>query len=70
VTSPALHLACRHAAGAQSGPLPPRPPQIAGALHYIHGRNILHRDLKTQNILLNGTGVPILADFGISKVRG
>lgn len=43
--------------------------QIAGALHHIHSRNILHRDLKTQNILLAGGGIVMLADFGISKVQ-
>ena len=30
--------------------------QMALALHFMHGKNILHRDLKTQNIFLkNGT---------------
>eukprot|EP00421_Protoceratium_reticulatum_P045599 CAMPEP_0168455820 /NCGR_PEP_ID=MMETSP0228-20121227/50954_1 /TAXON_ID=133427 /ORGANISM="Protoceratium reticulatum, Strain CCCM 535 (=CCMP 1889)" /LENGTH=513 /DNA_ID=CAMNT_0008470691 /DNA_START=47 /DNA_END=1585 /DNA_ORIENTATION=+ len=38
------------------------------ALHYIHGKNILHRDLKTQNIFLMKSGEAKLGDFGISKV--
>ncbi|KAI8474690.1 MAG: kinase-like domain-containing protein [Monoraphidium minutum] len=42
--------------------------QVAGALHYIHSRRVLHRDLKAQNVLLAGGGVVMLADFGISKV--
>ena len=30
--------------------------QITSALKFIHGRNILHRDLKTQNVFLTVTG--------------
>jgi len=41
--------------------------QMALALHYMHSRNILHRDLKTQNIFLKN-GLMMLGDFGISKV--
>jgi len=37
-------------------------------LHYIHGKSILHRDLKTQNIFLTRTGMVKLGDFGIAKV--
>lgn len=40
--------------------------QMAIALHYIHEKNILHRDLKTQNIFLRN-GLIQLGDFGISK---
>jgi NIMA (never in mitosis gene a)-related kinase len=45
--------------------------QIVLALKYVHGRHILHRDLKTQNIMLGGPdGRTIkLGDFGIAKVR-
>jgi serine/threonine protein kinase len=41
--------------------------QMALALHYMHSRNILHRDLKTQNIFLKN-GFLKLGDFGISKI--
>jgi serine/threonine protein kinase len=40
-------------------------------LHHVHSQNILHRDLKTCNILMCGTGpskVLKIGDFGISKV--
>ena len=41
--------------------------QIAFALQYIHKKNILHRDLKTQNIFLTSQNLIKIGDFGISK---
>ena len=41
--------------------------QIADALSYIHGKNILHLDVKPSNILLRENGDAVLIDFGISK---
>mmetsp|Transcript_21278 Transcript_21278/g.21988 ORF Transcript_21278/g.21988 Transcript_21278/m.21988 type:complete len:490 (+) Transcript_21278:186-1655(+) len=41
--------------------------QIMWGLAYLHYDNLLHRDIKPGNILLNCRGVVKVADFGISK---
>jgi len=41
---------------------------IAQALSYAHQANIIHRDVKPANILINQAGNPMLTDFGIAKV--
>lgn len=38
--------------------------QLLRGLSYCHGRKILHRDLKPQNLLINERGELKLADFG------
>ncbi|CDW78816.1 UNKNOWN [Stylonychia lemnae] len=42
--------------------------QIIEGLGYIHSKNILHRDIKLDNILLDGKGKVKIADFGVSKL--
>ena len=41
--------------------------QIAKALEHAHSRNIIHRDIKPQNIMLLRDGTLKVADFGIAK---
>jgi len=41
--------------------------QAARGLSYVHGRGILHRDVKPQNLLLSRLGEVKLADFGLAQ---
>jgi serine/threonine protein kinase len=61
----------------QDGPMPlPRAVellrQIGGALDEAHGEGVVHRDLKSDNIMLlssSGTDYAKVLDFGIAKIK-
>jgi serine/threonine protein kinase len=42
--------------------------KMAGALAATHETDVLHRDVKPQNVLLSRYGEPALADFGIARL--
>ena len=44
-------------------------PLLAGLSH-AHLKQLEHRDIKPGNILIDDAGQPLLADFGIAKIRG
>ena len=60
---------------ARNGPLPPHEVarivrEVAWALAYAHGRGVVHRDIKPDNILIErGSGRALVTDFGIAQAR-
>ena len=44
--------------------------QLLSALAYLHARFVLHRDVKTSNLLYGNDGRLLLADFGLARPYG
>lgn len=56
----------------RDGPMPLREAvhlvaEIARAVHHLHDHGILHRDVKSSNILLDRNRTPYLTDFGLAR---
>jgi len=42
--------------------------QVASGLQYLHGRDIVHRDIKSKNLLVMSDGRVVIADLGLAKL--
>src|SRR5690606_38742574 len=42
--------------------------KVCSAIQYAHDKQIVHRDIKPGNILINAGGSPKILDFGIAKI--
>ena len=45
-------------------------PPLCDALEFAHQRNIVHCDIKPENLILNTSGKVKIADFGIARILG
>ena len=44
--------------------------RLCGALAYLHGEGVVHRDIKPQNVIIRPDGTPVLLDFGLASYFG
>jgi RNA polymerase sigma factor (TIGR02999 family) len=44
--------------------------RLASALEAAHARRVLHRDIKSHNVMLDPTGQPLITDFGLARLLG
>src|SRR4030067_3816294 len=44
--------------------------QTAEGLSKAHQKGIIHRDIKSENILVNPDGLVKITDFGLAKLKG
>src|SRR6266849_1105021 len=43
--------------------------QVGDALGYAHRHGVIHRDIKSANIMIDEDGAAVVTDFGIAKVQ-
>ena len=41
--------------------------KLALALHYAHGKRVIHRDVKPANVMIDSDGEPLVMDFGMAR---
>jgi len=44
--------------------------KLAKAFHVAHQANIIHRDIKPDNIVIDESGEPVIMDFGLARPVG